>query len=167
LQPALRCIRCGACMNHCPVYQNIGGQAYGWVYPGPIGAILTPAYLGLDQARDLPQAATLCGACEVVCPVRIPLPALMRELRQQSVQQGLRPWRERLGVRLWHWLALHPRSYRWFSRVLIWGLSKMANAQGMVTRLPGLDGWTQGRDMPAPQGASFHSLYRKTSRKTS
>src|SRR6266700_2757406 len=76
LKEALRCIRCGACMNHCPVYQNVGGHSYGWVYPGPIGSILTPAYVGLENALDLPQAATLCNQCGVVCPVKIPLPDL-------------------------------------------------------------------------------------------
>ncbi|MEY2776017.1 MAG: hypothetical protein RLY30_115, partial [Pseudomonadota bacterium] len=72
-QDMLRCIRCGACMNHCPVYQKIGGHAYGWVYPGPMGSVLTPSYTGLENTLDLPQAATLCGECHVVCPVKIPL----------------------------------------------------------------------------------------------
>jgi L-lactate dehydrogenase complex protein LldF len=71
IREALRCIRCGACMNHCPVYQNIGGHAYGWVYSGPIGSILTPAYVGIENALDLPNAATLCNQCGVVCPVKI------------------------------------------------------------------------------------------------
>ena len=71
LQDMLRCIRCGACMNHSPVYQTVGGHAYGWVYPGPMGSVLTPVFNGLETRR-LPQAATLCGACNVVCPVKIP-----------------------------------------------------------------------------------------------
>jgi len=161
LHDALRCIRCGACMNHCPVYQNIGGHAYGWVYPGPIGAILTPAYLGLDKALDLPQASTLCAACEVVCPVRIPLPELMRVLREQELTQGLRPWHERLSIRLWRWLALHPRLYafaaRWGTRALRW----LAGKDRLLHRLPGLDGWTEGRDMPAPQGETFRDQWRR------
>jgi L-lactate dehydrogenase complex protein LldF len=160
LHDALRCIRCGACMNHCPVYQNIGGHAYGWVYPGPIGAILTPAYLGVDKALDLPQASTLCAACEVVCPVRIPLPELMRVLREQELTQGLRPWHERLSIRLWRWLALHPRLYafaaRWGTRALRW----LAGKDRLLHRLPGLDGWTEGRDMPAPQGETFRDQWR-------
>ena len=90
LREALRCIRCGACMNHCPVYQNIGGHPYGWVYPGPIGSVLTPAYVGLENAGDLPNAATLCNQCGVVCPVKIPLPDLMRKLREQQVERKLR-----------------------------------------------------------------------------
>ena len=91
-QEALRCIRCGACMNHCPVYQNVGGHAYGWVYPGPIGSILTPMYVGLENALDLPQASTLCNQCGVVCPVKIPLPDLLRKLREKQFERRLRPW---------------------------------------------------------------------------
>ena len=160
LHDALRCIRCGACMNHCPVYQNIGGHAYGWVYPGPIGAILTPAFLGLEKALDLPQASTLCAACEVVCPVRIPLPELMRTLREQEMEQGLRPWHERLSIRLWRWLALHPALYAVATRCGIRVLRWLAGKDGQVHRLPGLDGWTEGRDMPAPQGSTFRDQWR-------
>ena len=88
---ALRCIRCGACMNHCPVYQNIGGHSYGWVYPGPIGSILTPMYVGLENALDLPQASTLCNQCGVVCPVKIPLPDLQRKLREKEFERRPAP----------------------------------------------------------------------------
>src|SRR5512134_484273 len=108
LQAMLRCIRCGACMNHCPVYQAIGGHAYGWVYPGPMGSILTPTYVGLENARDLPFASTLCNQCGVVCPVKIPLPDLQRKLREQQVERNLRPWAERMALRLWAWAALQP-----------------------------------------------------------
>ena len=87
VREALRCIRCGACMNHCPVYQNIGGHSYGWVYPGPIGSILTPMYVGLENALDLPQASTLCNQCGVVCPVKIPLPDLQRKLREREFER--------------------------------------------------------------------------------
>ncbi|MGH8630815.1 MAG: LutB/LldF family L-lactate oxidation iron-sulfur protein, partial [Burkholderiales bacterium] len=111
LREALRCIRCGACMNHCPVYQNIGGHAYGWVYPGPIGSLLTPALVGLENAIDLPNAATLCNQCGVVCPVKIPLPDLMRKLREKQVERRLRPVAERLGLKLWAWAASRPAVY--------------------------------------------------------
>ena len=100
MQPMLRCIRCGACMNHCPVYQSVGGHAYGWVYPGPMGSILTPMYVGLENALDLPHASTFCNQCGVVCPVKIPLPDLMRKLREQQFERGLRPWYERLGLEI-------------------------------------------------------------------
>ncbi|NDA56327.1 MAG: lactate utilization protein, partial [Betaproteobacteria bacterium] len=97
----LRCIRCGACMNHCPVYQKVGGHAYGWVYPGPMGSVLTPAYVGLEKTLDLPQAATLCGECHVVCPMKIPLPDLLRKLRERQFDRGLRPYSERIGLAAW------------------------------------------------------------------
>ena len=89
LQPMLRCIRCGACMNHCPVYQKIGGHSYGWVYPGPMGSVLTPSYVGIEKTLDLPQASTLCGECHVACPVKIPLPDLLRKLREKQFERGL------------------------------------------------------------------------------
>ena len=94
MQEMLRCIRCGACMNHCPVYQNIGGHAYGWVYPGPMGSILTPLLAGMEKSPDLPNASTLCGACAVVCPVKIPLPDLLRKLREKQMERGMKSRRE-------------------------------------------------------------------------
>ena len=160
MQKALRCIRCGACMNHCPVYQNIGGHAYGWVYPGPIGAILTPSYVGLENALDLPQASTLCGACQVVCPVKIPLPELMRVLREKSFEQGLRPWYERFSIHAWRSLANHPRLYALITQLSVRFLGMLGGKKGLLHWLPGLDGWTDGRDMPAPQGKTFRELYR-------
>ena len=90
-QDMLRCIRCGACMNHCPVYQAVGGHAYGWVYPGPMGAVLTPTLIGVDKAGHLPNASTFCGRCESVCPVRIPLPKLMRHWREREFERHLSP----------------------------------------------------------------------------
>ena len=90
-QDMLRCIRCAACMNHCPVYGAIGGHAYGWVYPGPMGSVLTPALIGVDQAGHLPNASTFCGKCESVCPVKIPLPKLMRHWREREFERHLTP----------------------------------------------------------------------------
>ena len=86
LREMLRCIRCGACMNHCPVYLATGGHAYGWVYPGPMGSVLTPQLIGIEQGWPLPNASTFCGRCEEVCPVRIPLPKLMRHWRDRAVR---------------------------------------------------------------------------------
>ena len=162
MQPMLRCIRCGACMNHCPVYQNIGGHAYGWVYPGPMGSILTPTFVGLENALDLPNASTLCGACGVVCPVKIPLPDLLRKLREKQVEQGLRPKRERMALSVWSWLAQHPVMYAWGTRIAARWLHRMGGKRGMLHWLPGASGWTEGRDMPAPEGATFRELYRRT-----
>ena len=162
MREALRCIRCGACMNHCPVYQNIGGHAYGWVYPGPIGSILTPSYVGLENALDLPNAATLCNQCGVVCPVKIPLPDLMRKLREKQVERGLRPWGERLGLRLWAWAAARPRIYSLLTRIGA-RVGRLAGGKaGALHKLPpGGSGWTAGRDFPAPKGKTFRELYAR------
>jgi L-lactate dehydrogenase complex protein LldF len=163
-QPMLRCIRCGACMNHCPVYQSIGGHAYGWVYPGPMGSVLTPLYAGLQQALDLPQASTLCNQCGVVCPVKIPLPELMRKLREKQFEQGLRPWGERLGLRLWTWAALRPGVYRALSKFGARLLSWMGGEKKRISSLPLGGEWTDHRDMPAPQGRTFRELNQEGKR---
>ncbi len=156
---ALRCIRCGACMNHCPVYQNVGGHSYGWVYPGPIGSILTPMYVGLENALDLPQASTFCNQCGVVCPVKIPLPDLQRKLREREFAEDMRPWSERTALRLWAWVARRPGLYAWSTRLAVRFLRSLAGADGMIRKLPLGAGWTEGRDMPAPAGRTFRDLY--------
>jgi len=160
LQPMLRCIRCGACMNHCPVYQNIGGHAYGWVYPGPMGSVLTPAFVGLENAIDLPNASTFCGECAVVCPVKIPLPDLMRHLRRRQVERRLRPMKERAALRLWSWAAQHPAVYALFTRAAARLLHRLGGKKKSLRYLPGASGWTRGRDMPAPSGRTFRELYQ-------
>jgi len=161
LEPILRCIRCGACMNHCPVYQNIGGHAYGWVYPGPMGSILTPGFIGLEAARDLPNASTLCGACASVCPVKIPLPDLLRNMRRRQVDAGLRPVPERFALALWAWCARHPRLYALLSGVAARLLHRLGGQDGRIRRLPFLAGWTRDRDFPVPAGRTFRELYRE------
>ena len=117
LQDMLRCIRCGACMNHCPVYGAVGGHAYGWVYPGPMGAVLTPTLIGVEEAADLPNASTFCGRCEEVCPMRIPLPKLMRHYRERAFDKGLTPPLPRLALALWAFFARRPRLYQWFTGI--------------------------------------------------
>jgi iron-sulfur cluster protein len=164
LQEMLRCIRCGACMNHCPVFQTVGGHAYGWVYPGPMGSVLTPVFKGLENALDLPQAATLCGACEVACPVKIPLPGLLRKLREQQVERNLRPWTERAALRMWGALALRPRLYALATGLAVRLLHWMGGKRGSIAHLPFDPGWTLGRDFPAPQGRTFRKLYAEYQR---
>jgi L-lactate dehydrogenase complex protein LldF len=161
MQPMLRCIRCGACMNHCPVYQNIGGHAYGWVYPGPMGSVLTPTYVGIENAGDLPNAATFCGECAVVCPVKIPLPDLMRKLREKQFDLRLRPWSERMAVKAWSFAVKRPKFYAFASRLGVRFGAMLGGKEKLIHRLPGLDGWTDGRDMPAPQGKTFRELYKE------
>ena len=160
----LRCIRCGACMNHCPVYQKIGGHAYGWVYPGPMGSVLTPSYTGLENALDLPHAATLCGQCSVVCPVRIPLPELLRKLREKQFERGLRPWTERAALMAWGFVARHPPLYRAATRVAVRVLKWIGGERGRIGWLPLASGWTDQRDLPAPSGRTFMELYRQRRR---
>jgi L-lactate dehydrogenase complex protein LldF len=161
----LRCIRCGACMNHCPVYQSVGGHAYGWVYPGPMGSVLTPSYVGLEQTRDLPNAATLCGQCHVACPVKIPLPELLRKLRERQFARGLKPWPETLALKAWGWLAARPALYALATRFKARLLRAMADERGMIRSLPFGGGWTDRRDFPAPQGRTFRDLYQASKAK--
>lgn len=159
MKEMLRCIRCGACMNHCPVYQNVGGHAYGWVYPGPMGSVLTPTYVGIENAGDLPNAATFCGECEVVCPVKIPLPDLMRKWRERQFDQALRPFGERFSISVWNAFATRPALYAASTRIAARLASWWGGKERRITWLPGLDGWTDGRDMPAPAGKTFRELY--------
>ncbi len=160
-QEMLRCIRCGACMNHCPVYQKIGGHAYGWVYPGPMGSVLTPSYIGVENALDLPHAATLCSQCSVVCPVKIPLPDLLRKLRQEQWERGLRPWYEPVAMSLWGYAARRPSLYAFGARIAVRVLNWVAGSEGRIRHLPIGSGWTQSRDFPAPSGRTFHDMYRE------
>ncbi|MEC9347532.1 MAG: LutB/LldF family L-lactate oxidation iron-sulfur protein [Pseudomonadota bacterium] len=160
-QDLLRCIRCGACMNHCPVYISVGGHAYGWVYPGPIGAALDPHFIGLEEARHLPNASTFCGRCEQVCPMRIPLPKIMRHWREEAFERKLAPPRERLGLRTWAWFARHPRAYRLATGIAMRVLGRAGSVRGgRFTDLPLAGGWTGGRDMPAPEGRTFMARWK-------
>ena len=163
-QEMLRCIRCGACMNHCPVYFSLGGHAYGWVYPGPMGSVLTPLLTGLENALDLPHASTGCNQCGSVCPVKIPLPELMHQLREDQVTANLRPWSESLGLKAWAWLAGKPLLYRWVVRRAARYLKWLAGDSGRIQILGLAPGWTVGRDLPAPPGKTFHELYEARKR---
>jgi L-lactate dehydrogenase complex protein LldF len=159
MQAMLRCIRCGACMNHCPVYKTVGGHSYGWVYPGPMGSVLTPSYVGLEKALDLPHAATLCNQCGVVCPVKIPLPDLLRTLREKQVDRGLRPPTERLALRLWAWVAQRPKLYALGTQFAARFLRMLGGGDRMVSHLPLAGGWTKGREFPSGPGRTFRELY--------
>jgi len=153
-QEVLRCIRCGACMNHCPVYGAVGGHAYGWVYPGPIGAVLDPALIGLKEAGHLPNASTFCGRCEAVCPMRIPLPKMMRHWREKEFAEKLQPATMRRGIGAWGWLARRPALYHAAVRMAVRTLRRVGTLP-----LPMLQGWTEHRDLPAPEGRSFQELW--------
>ena len=160
-QDMLRCIKCGACLFHCPVYASVGGHAYGSVYQGPMGAVLTPHLIGLPAARHLPDASSLCGRCEAVCPVRIPIPRMLRRLRERSRGEGLSPPLERWAVAAWAWIAQRPRVYRLWARFLAGVLRTAAGRSGRLRRLPLSRGWTARRDFPAPQGETFMDLWQR------
>ena len=155
----LRCIRCGACMNHCPVYHAVGGHAYGWVYPGPMGAVLTPSLIGVDKAGHLPNASTFCGRCEEVCPVRIPLPRMMRSWREREFERHLSPATARAGLGFWAYFARRPRLYGLATGLLMRALA-LIGRKGRFGWMPFADGWTRYRDFPAPQGATFQSQWK-------
>jgi L-lactate dehydrogenase complex protein LldF len=157
----LRCIRCGACMNHCPVYHAVGGHAYGWVYPGPMGAVLTPSLMGVDKGGHLPNASTFCGRCEDACPVRIPLPKLMRHWREREFERHLAPARVRAGLSFWSFFARRPALYRLCTSIAMSATGWLGRKRGRFARLPLANGWTAYRDFPAPQGGTFQAQWKK------
>jgi L-lactate dehydrogenase complex protein LldF len=159
----LRCIRCGACMNHCPIYHAVGGHAYGAVYSGPMGAVLTPSLIGVEEGGQLPNASTFCGRCEAVCPVRIPLPSMMRHWREREFERHLSPAAVRYGIGLWAFFAKRPVLYRLTTDIAMRALYLFGRARGRFASLPFAGGWTRYRDFPAPQGATFQSRWRAKS----
>ncbi|MFC0282831.1 lactate utilization protein B [Camelimonas abortus] len=160
-QEMLRCIRCGACMNHCPVYQAVGGHAYGWIYPGPMGAVLTPSLIGVEKGGQLPNASTFCGRCEAVCPVRIPLPKLMRHWREREFERRLAPATVRSGLAFWGFFARRPWLYRQATRAGAALMALAARGRGRFRRLPFATGWTDSRDFPAPEGETFQAMWAR------
>jgi L-lactate dehydrogenase complex protein LldF len=160
-QEMLRCIRCGACMNHCPVYLAAGGHAYGSVYVGPMGSVLSPQFNGIENTYTLPNASTFCGRCEEVCPVRIPLPKLMRFWREEQFKRALNPPTVRWGLGLWRFLAERPALYRLATRAAGSALHLLAGSRGRLRRLPFAGGWTSSRDLPAPAARTFMAEYRR------
>ncbi|GAB3575527.1 lactate utilization protein B [Hymenobacter daeguensis] len=148
---ALRCIRCGACLNVCPVYKNIGGHTYETTYSGPIGSVISPHLSGLPEHKHLSYASSLCGACTTVCPVRIPLHSLLLLNRQQSVEEGYAPTEEKVAIGLWKWSMQH----RWAldilpARMKDWSLG----------RLLGQVGWSKRRESLHIAGPSFRELWK-------
>lgn len=159
---SLACIRCGACLNACPVYQNVGGHAYGWVYPGPIGSIVSPLLLGVTAAPMLPHASTLCGACQQACPVDIAIPEMLLKLRRDLVQQGDGGWGWKLSMRLWQLGMQSPALYRFGGALASLATRALAGRSGKITWLPGiLGGWTRNRDFAPFAARSFRARYAK------
>jgi L-lactate dehydrogenase complex protein LldF len=161
---ALRCIRCSACLNVCPVYERTGGQAYGSVYPGPIGAILAPQLSGDPhdpQAASLPFASSLCGACYEVCPVRINIPEVLTHLRAEMVRAKGKRTPEAIGMAALAWVLREPHRYEAAQK--IGSLARLLARNGKLSRLPGPGAkWTSGRDAPVPPAESFRAWWRRT-----
>ena len=157
----LRCIRCGACLNHCPVYQAVGGHAYASVYPGPIGSVVTPALVGIAKARHLPNASTFCGRCEEVCPMRIPLPKMLRHWREKEFEQHLQPSAIRWGLGLWVFFAKRPKLYHFATGLAARVLGNLGRGKGRLSKVPLASGWTEYRDFPAPQGKTFQQMWKE------
>ena len=156
---ALACIRCGACQNACPVYRSTGGHAYGWVYGGPIGAVLTPLMVGLENAAPLPHASSLCGSCKQVCPVDIDLPRMLLDLRWELVQRGESKAGWDLAMKMWAIGMTSPK------RFALGGRAARAGQYLMGDYLPGVLGnWTKHRDFPAFAPKSFRQLWKERRR---
>lgn len=161
LAEILYCIRCGACLNACPVYQQIGGHAYGSVYPGPVGSVVTPGLYGAGPWSELPHASSLCGACREVCPVRIDIPRMLLKLRDEGTQAGKSPAWLKMGLGLYRFAALRPGLFRLGGRLSGWATQILAR-DGWIKRLPGpLGGWTEQRDFPTFAKKSFSQRWRE------
>jgi len=176
LREALNCIRCGACLNICPVYQKVGGHAYGWVYPGPIGAIVSPMLVGLKQSKDLPFASSLCGACREACPVKINIPKMLLNLREKLVESPdpevkAAPALDNLLAKGFVWLMSNPgllsfvhKLARNFQKPLsLIPFSPFSKGGDKLAKLPLplLSKWTNSRDLPTFPARTFHEIWKK------
>jgi L-lactate dehydrogenase complex protein LldF len=167
LAEILHCIRCGACLNVCPVYQAVGGHAYGTVYMGPVGSVLTPALRGLGRFGELPHASSLCGACREICPVRIDIPRMLLALRARGMRERGGPRWITSGLAFYARIARHPRLFRAAARLGRRLIAARAH-DGWVRDLPGpLAGWTAHRDFPVPAAKSFQELWRERQKPSS
>jgi len=159
---ALRCVRCGACLNVCPVYRQTGGHAYGYVYSGPIGAVIAPGLLGLEETYPLPFASSLCGACADACPVGIPIPQLLHVWRERAVERGLATGGTGLSGRAegavlggWAAASTRPRLFEVLANVA----GRLPTA--VTRRLPMLSEWDVGRELPEASGSTFRERWRR------
>jgi len=165
---ALYCIRCGACLNICPVYAKIGGHAYGSAYSGPIGAVVTPLLVGINQAKDLCQGETLCGACKDACPVDVDLPRMLHALRVKLARGDAR-WQVKAANPLegmlfkgWSRATTSRRTYDTLLQLALAGQTALPKSGGMLRRLPvPLSGWTVQRDLKPLATKSFNRRWRE------
>jgi L-lactate dehydrogenase complex protein LldF len=162
---SLYCIRCGACLNTCPVYRKIGGHSFPWVYSGPIGAIITPQFMGVAHEPGLPFASSLCGACGEVCPVKIDIPKILLDLRSEvkksETRENQNRW-ERLAFRAFAWLATHPKIYAMAGRMAAAAAPSTDGAwiRQMPLNVGPIKAWLSARDLPPPPPKSFRDLWR-------
>jgi L-lactate dehydrogenase complex protein LldF len=164
LRESLYCLRCGACLNVCPVYRSIGGHAYGHTYPGPIGILLTAMLNGPGSVKDLAHASSLCGACADACPVRIDIPRMLIELRKEVDEKKIAPWRERVVFKTFARLLGMPALYRLAAPVARL-LQRPFARDGRITRLPLFFGeWTRTRDLPAVAPRTFSERWKDLAR---
>jgi L-lactate dehydrogenase complex protein LldF len=164
LREALSCLRCGACLNVCPVYRQIGGHAYGYTYPGPIGILLTAMLNGPESVKDLAHASSLCGACADACPVRIDIPRMLVELRREVGERRLAPWRERALFGAFGRLLQHPALYR-LAAPLGRLLQRPLVRDGRIRRMPlFLADWTRTRDLPPVAARTFQERWASLAR---
>ncbi|QKS69724.1 iron-sulfur cluster-binding protein [Paenalkalicoccus suaedae] len=163
-QAALNCIRCAACINVCPVYRHVGGHAYGSIYPGPIGAVLTPLLEGYDDHQELPYASTLCAACTDACPVKIPLHELLIKHRQKIAEQKRTPFSETLAMKGFGMAASAPTFFHSGTKSAPFMLSSFTKS-GSIKKGPGpMKPWTDIRDFPEPKKERFRDWYKKRSK---
>jgi L-lactate dehydrogenase complex protein LldF len=167
LRRALYCIHCGACLNVCPVYRKVGGHAYGWVYSGPIGAIMTPQLLSLRRASELPFASSLCGACRDACPVRIDFPRLLLALRHRvkenpADQRVSAPWPERVAIAVWAFVMRSERRYALATALARrWQKSMIADGAIRTLSFYPFSEWTKHRDLPPLAARSFRERWKE------
>ena len=165
---SLYCIRCGACLNNCPVYRHVGGHSYGWAYSGPIGAIITPQLLGIDKAPELPFASSLCGACHDVCPVKIDFPKVLLELRKNVVKSKEKSSRagaallEKLGIKLWRFSVEHEYLYKLLNKISYYLQIPWKQSNGKLRSLPyPFSRWTDERDFPSVARKTFRERWKE------
>lgn len=162
----LRCIRCGACLNACPIYRTVGGHTYGSIYPGPIGALITPLFNGLEHHEHLPQATSLCGACYEACPVKINIPEMLIMMKSDLKTVGKTPWWEKHIFRLWRIGLASKGAYVAGQKLQKFAMRKLLRGKdGWITKMPGpAKGWTAARDFPVPPAKTFRELYAERRR---
>ncbi len=167
LKGAFQCIRCGACLNRCPVYGKVGGYAYGWAYSGPIGQVLNPMLLGLDRTQDLFRATTDCGRCKEVCPSGVNHPRIFRYYRQQDVEGNpdlhsqKRPWQEQQFFKLWQWAVKNRKNWNRSISLMRPFINRGINSPGLRRFAKPLDNWMKSRDLPAVSGKTFHDRWKE------